>query len=97
MNENSREARIAPLADCPYCEGEGNDPQAPSGLCRRCYGTGRVARFLAERTLARWARAHTRGANHSRADEDRTGGARYDGIEDAIPPGYRPPQPDGTW
>lgn len=56
MHENNQGARSAPLADCPYCAGEGTDPADVLGQCRRCYGTGRVARFLAERTLERWAR-----------------------------------------
>lgn len=90
MNEDSQESRIKPLADCPYCAGEGNNPEAPSGLCRHCYGTGRVARFLAERTLARWARADRRGPHRSRPDDDRRDDGGYDGIEDEIPPGYRP-------
>ena len=44
------------LTDCPYCDGEGADPASALGRCGRCYGTGRTARILAERTLARWAR-----------------------------------------
>jgi len=44
------------LTDCPYCDGEGTDPASILGLCSRCHGTGRTAHFLAERTLARWAR-----------------------------------------
>lgn len=61
MTEYDQRVRVAPLADCPYCAGEGTDPATALGICRRCYGTGRVARFLAQRTLERWARAE-RGA-----------------------------------
>ena len=95
MDEHTRGARIAPLADCPYCGGEGADPKAPLGLCQHCYGTGRVARFLAERTLERWAK----GARDSRR---RTGGAarregdERDGIEDEVPPRYRSMRSDGA-
>jgi hypothetical protein len=72
---------MAPLADCPYCAGEGTDAETALGLCRRCYGTGRVARFLAERTLKRWARA---------AD-----GPDDDEIEDEVPAGYDKTRPGG--
>lgn len=44
------------MADCPYCEGEGSVPDSASGMCKICYGTGRVARIYADRVLARWAR-----------------------------------------
>ena len=74
MSEAERRPGITPLADCPYCEGEGTDPTSALGRCVQCYGTGRVARFLAERTLARWARKNRpQGARQP---------ARYDGIED---------------
>jgi DnaJ-class molecular chaperone len=63
MTGSNEGARVAPLADCPYCDGEGDDQGSALGLCRHCYGTGRVARFLAERTLERWARS-------DRADRD---------------------------
>lgn len=76
MYENNQGARSAPLADCPYCAGEGTDSADVLGQCRRCYGTGRVARFLAERTLERWAR------RESAWDDEQAG------IEDEVPPGY---------
>jgi hypothetical protein len=87
MIEDSRGARITPLADCPYCAGEGTDPEALLGLCRHCYGTGRVARFFAERTLARWARAGLEGGYGPRPAAPR-GGGTDDGIEDEVPPRY---------
>ena len=76
--DDIRKARsIGALADCPYCEGEGTDPQAALGRCANCYGTGRTARFLAERTLARWAKTGHLAA--SRRSE-------HDQIEDEVPP-----------
>ena len=62
MSMNSDGTRPGQLVDCPYCEGEGTDADSPLGMCVRCYGTGRVAHFLAERTLARWARIGRRAA-----------------------------------
>ena len=76
MHENNQGGHSAPLADCPYCGGEGTDPADALGHCRRCYGTGRVARFLAERTLERWAK------------QDGTGDDGRERIEDEVPPGY---------
>jgi DnaJ-class molecular chaperone len=43
------------LADCPYCRGTGTDAMAWDNRCERCNGKGRMARFLAEAILARWA------------------------------------------
>lgn len=80
MNENDQGARTTLLADCPYCAGEGTDPKTALGICRYCYGRGRVARFLAERTLARWAMQNT-------AKDDDPDGID-DPIEDEVPPGY---------
>lgn len=95
MNENSGGARIAPLADCPYCGGEGTDPEAALGLCHHCYGTGRVARFLAERTLERWAKGAQEGGRRTqRATRPKDEG--HDGVEDEVPPRYRPPRSEGA-
>lgn len=79
MNEISgrRTQGVKPLADCPYCDGEGTDSTSALGWCVYCYGTGRVARFLAERILERWAR---------RKREADGLPAGYDGIEDEVPP-----------
>lgn len=73
--------RVDALADCPYCGGEGTDPKAPLGRCGNCYGTGRTARFLAERTLARWAR-YRRSPVSWRSERDR--------IEDEVLPRQEP-------
>jgi hypothetical protein len=43
------------LADCPYCGGTGSDAAAWDRRCGRCNGRGRMARFLVEEILARWA------------------------------------------
>jgi hypothetical protein len=43
------------LADCPYCGGTGSDAAAWDRRCGRCNGRGRMARFVVEEILARWA------------------------------------------
>ena len=55
-----------PLADCPYCDGEGTDADSPTGKCGYCYGLGRVARILADRILARRARREREAGEKTR-------------------------------
>ena len=56
MDDDTKARGRPPMADCPYCQGEGTGPDSAAGMCKVCYGTGRVARIFAERVLARWAR-----------------------------------------
>ena len=43
------------LADCPYCAGSGTDALAWDRRCERCNGRGRMARFVVDEIVARWA------------------------------------------
>ena len=56
MTEITQTRTRSLLTDCPYCDGEGTDPGTALGLCIRCHGKGRMAHFLAERVMKRWAR-----------------------------------------
>ena len=66
------------LVDCPYCEGEGTEPAANSGLCARCHGTGRMTWFLVERIRARRSAKVIGGLPAAGPPRDRT-------PEDAVP------------
>ena len=76
MDDIPQLPRVSVLADCPYCGGEGADPAAVLGRCANCYGTGRTARFLAERTLARWTKNTLLRESRWRA---------HGGIQDEVP------------
>ncbi|HEU5332548.1 MAG TPA: hypothetical protein VFU73_07290 [Actinocrinis sp.] len=78
MSEAYNRPNSGYLVDCPYCEGEGTDAAAKSGLCARCHGTGRMTWFLAERIRARWSSKGTGGRPASRTARDRI-------PEDAVP------------
>jgi hypothetical protein len=85
MSDTSGRPNGGYLVDCPYCEGEGTDTKASCGLCPRCYGTGRMTWFLAQRIRARWAAKAVGDLYAARPPRDRV-------PEDATP---RDAVPDG--
>ena len=70
------------LADCPYCRGSGVDALVWDRRCGHCNGHGRMARFMAEEILARWAANGWPGAGHvGLAVDGRTAGSGGDADE----------------